>query len=204
MNTICLKVLVLGDSGVGKTSLVRRYVKGEFSMDFITTMGVDFHMKTVKAKQPIKLTIYDVAGQRRFRKIVYQYFRGTNGTLIAFERGDAEGFAAIRQWLEMARSYASDVPVVLVETKSDVSQELSAVSQAEIDQLCAELGCQCVQTSAKSGDGVEQAFKLLIDLMLENLAKHGHATRDLLSNSGMDDVVILGSSSSAAKPSCCY
>jgi len=87
--------------------------------------------------------------------------------------------------------------------KGDVSQELSVVSQAEIDQLCAELDCQCVPTSAKSGDGVEQAFKLLIDLMLENLAKRGHATRDLLFNSGMDDVVILGASS-AAKRSCCY
>jgi Ras-related protein Rab-21 len=179
-NNVCLKVLLLGNSGVGKSSLARRFVDNEFSFDFITTLGVDFVKKMVTAEdgRRVNLIIYDMAGQLRFKSIIAQYFRGTSGAIVAFDRADDDSFRSLRSWIEMARGYAKDLPVVLVETKCDKNQDENAllITQKDVQSLAQELNCSYLRTSAKDGYGVVNVFQEIVHLMLRNLDQEGEAT----------------------------
>lgn len=180
---LCLKMLLLGDSGVGKSSLARRFVDNEFSYDFTTTLGVDFMKKTVMTTEGrrVNLIILDMAGQTRFRSIIAQYFRGCSGALVAFDRQDDQSFHAVKAWVKLAREYAVDLPVILVETKGDKSgsDEAYLVEDKDVEQLAEELSCTWLRTSAKSGQNVSDAFELLVDQMVKNFEQEGEATKHL-------------------------
>ena len=118
-----IKLLMIGDSGVGKTCLLLRYANDSFSPTFITTIGIDFKIKNVDIDGTrIKLQIWDTAGQERFRTITTSYFRGAQGILLVYDVTDRRSFESIRNWISQIQQHA-DVHVnkILVGNKCDMT-----------------------------------------------------------------------------------
>lgn len=97
---MAVKILIIGDAGVGKTSLTNRFTNGQFSMSYITTIGVDFKTKIVKLEDKyVKYQVWDTAGQERFRSIAKAYYRGANGILLTFSLTNRVSFENIERWM---------------------------------------------------------------------------------------------------------
>lgn len=171
-----VKVLIVGESDTGKTSLVRRFVEEEFSADYLTTLGVDFSVKTIPLEDGnnIKLQLWDTAGQERFKGIVQQYFRGAQGAIITFQRTKPSSFKAIPQFVEQCRLYNKNLPIIVAETKIDslgglAYNEATCVSDNEIIQLCSTYRCAFVRSSAMTGENVEIVFRTLCEQIITRL-----------------------------------
>lgn len=114
-NALQIKLLMIGDSGVGKTCLLLRYAKDSFAPTYITTIGIDFKIKdlTVKLKsgeeKNVKMQIWDTAGQERFRTITTSYFRGAQGILLVYDVTDRKSFDSIRNWVTQLENHADKV-----------------------------------------------------------------------------------------------
>ncbi|CBJ32986.1 Rab8A, RAB family GTPase [Ectocarpus siliculosus] len=154
-----IKLLMIGDSGVGKTCLLLRYANDSFSQTFITTIGIDFKIKNIDLdSKRIKLQIWDTAGQERFRTITTSYFRGAQGILLVYDVTDKKSFNSIRNWVAQIQQHA-DVAVnkILIGNKCDMDEDRE-VSREEGAQLAAEYGIQFFETSAKNDINVEKGF----------------------------------------------
>jgi len=154
-----IKLLMIGDSGVGKTCLLLRYANDSFSPTFITTIGIDFKIKNVDIDGTrIKLQIWDTAGQERFRTITSSYYRGAHGIIVVYDVTDAESFNNVKQWLhEIDRYAAENVNKLLVGNKSDLTAK-RVVSTEQGKEFADSLGIEFLETSAKTSANVEQAF----------------------------------------------
>lgn len=154
-----LKILIIGDSGVGKSALLTRFVDQHYSEQYISTIGVDFKIRTIKIDEKIvKLQIWDTAGQERFKAIISSYYRGAHGVLIVYNVTDRESFNNVRKWLnEVNQSLEAQVPILLVGTKNDL-QNHRMVSLEEGQKLADSLGIKLIETSAKSNINIEESF----------------------------------------------
>ena len=161
------KLLLIGDSGVGKSSLLHRFADDEYKEDYISTIGVDFKFKTVEGAdgKQVKLQIWDTAGQEMFRTITSSYYRGAHGIVIVYDITDSESFANVKQWLHEINRYASEnVNKLLVGNKCDLESERQ-VSLEQGKELAESLGLTFVETSAKSNCNVDQVFhKMAADI----------------------------------------
>ena len=118
------KVVMIGDSGVGKSNLLMRYTKGEFNMESKTTIGVEFATKTIKTqdKKVITTQIWDTAGQERFKTITQTYYRGSMGILLVYSIGDLASFQALENWMRQIKMHSSEnVVKVLIGNKCDLA-----------------------------------------------------------------------------------
>uniref|UniRef100_K7LVB3 Ras-related protein RABD1-like n=1 Tax=Glycine max TaxID=3847 RepID=K7LVB3_SOYBN len=153
------KLLLIGDSSVGKSCLLLRFADDSYVDSYISTIGVDFKIRTVELEgKTVKLQIWDTAGQERFRTITSSYYRGAHGIIIVYDVTEMESFNNVKQWLNEIDRYANDtVCKLLVGNKSDL------VDNKVVDSLTAkafadELGIPFLETSAKDSINVEQAF----------------------------------------------
>lgn len=154
------KVMLLGDSGVGKTCLLVRFRDGLFlSGNFISTVGIDFRNKVVNVDQTrVKLQIWDTAGQERFRSVTHAYYRDAHALLLLYDVTNKTSFDNIRAWLGEIREYAQDdVVIMLLGNKADAGVE-RAVRREEGERLAREYNVAFMETSAKSGQNVDLAF----------------------------------------------
>jgi Ras-related protein Rab-8A len=154
-----IKLLMIGDSGVGKTCLLLRYANDSYSPTFITTIGIDFKIKNIQLDgKRVKLQIWDTAGQERFRTITTSYFKGAHGILLVYDVTDRKTFQAIGNWISQIKSHAdNNVNRVLIGNKCDMVEE-RAVSTTEGEGLAKEFEMDFFETSAKKGIAVEKAF----------------------------------------------
>jgi small GTP-binding protein len=166
------KSIVVGDGGVGKTALTLRFSKGFFTEDYKMTIGVDFHVKTIKIDTEeegqilVKLQIWDTGGQERFSSIRPMYYRGSLGALLIFDLTSDESFEHLPQWIEEVRANVkSEVPLLLVGNKSDLV-DLRAVSLDVINSFTEKFNLYYMETSAKTGEGVGDCFYILACLMV--------------------------------------
>ncbi|GAB4842429.1 WD40 repeat protein [Ancistrocladus abbreviatus] len=153
------KLLLIGDSGVGKSCLLLRFADDSYLESYISTIGVDFKIRTVEQDgKTIKLQIWDTAGQERFRTITSSYYRGAHGIIIVYDITDQESFDNVKQWLSEIDRYASDnVKKLLVGNKSDLTAN-RAVTYETAKAFADEIGIPFLETSAKDASNVEQAF----------------------------------------------
>jgi len=169
-----IKLLMIGDSGVGKTCLLLRYANDSFSPTFITTIGIDFKIKNVEIdSKRIKLQIWDTAGQERFRTIATSYFRGAQGILLVYDVTDRRSFESIRNWVSQIQQHA-DVHVnkILIGNKCDMLDE-KVVSTEEGQKLAKEFGIDFWEASAKNDINVEQSFICLARAVKNRLVADG-------------------------------
>ncbi|CAF2335311.1 unnamed protein product [Brassica napus] len=155
-----IKLLLIGDSGVGKSCLLLRFSDGSFTTSFITTIGIDFKIRTIELDgKRIKLQIWDTAGQERFRTITTAYYRGAMGILLVYDVTDESSFNNIRNWIRNIEQHASDnVNKILVGNKADMDESKRAVPKAKGQALADEYGIKFFETSAKTNLNVEEVF----------------------------------------------
>ncbi|XP_021747116.1 GTP-binding protein YPTM2-like [Chenopodium quinoa] len=153
------KLLLIGDSGVGKSCLLLRFADDSYVESYISTIGVDFKIRTVEQDgKTIKLQIWDTAGQERFRTITSSYYRGAHGIIIVYDVTDQQSFDNVKQWLNEIDRYASDnVVKILVGNKSDLTSN-KVVSYETAKAFADEIGIPFLETSAKNSTNVEDAF----------------------------------------------
>ncbi|XP_030570386.1 ras-related protein Rab-26 isoform X1 [Drosophila novamexicana] len=155
------KVIMLGDSGVGKTSLLIRFRDGRYVPSyFLSTVGIDFRNKVVVVDGTrVKLQIWDTAGQERFRSVTHAYYRDAHALLLLYDVTNKTTFDNIRAWLGEIREYAQeDVVIVLIGNKADCSSSERQVKREDGERLGREHNVPFMETSAKTGLNVELAF----------------------------------------------
>ncbi|XP_057721003.1 ras-related protein RABE1d-like [Arachis stenosperma] len=155
-----IKLLLIGDSGVGKSCLLLRFTDDTFTTSFITTIGIDFKIRTVELDgKRIKLQIWDTAGQERFRTITSAYYRGAMGILLVYDITDESSFENIRNWIRNIEEHASDnVNRILVGNKADMDESKRVVPTSKGQALANEYGIKFFETSAKTNLNVEKIF----------------------------------------------
>ncbi|KAL7264997.1 hypothetical protein ACSBR1_002863 [Camellia fascicularis] len=155
-----IKLLLFGDSGVGKSCLLLRFSDDSFTTSFITTIGIDFKLRTIELDgKRIKLQIWDTAGQERFRTITTAYYRGAMGILLVYDVTDESSFNNIKNWINNIEQHASDnVNKMLVGNKADMDESKRAVPTSWGQALADEYGIKFFETSAKTNLNVEQVF----------------------------------------------
>ncbi|WRT63979.1 GTP-binding protein ypt2 [Kwoniella shivajii] len=154
-----IKLLLIGDSGVGKSCLLLRFCDDAWTPSFITTIGIDFKIRTIELDgKRIKLQIWDTAGQERFRTITTAYYRGAMGILLVYDVTDEKSFQNIRTWHANIDQHASPgVNKILIGNKCDWDEKRT-VTIEQGRALADEFGLRFLETSAKANEGVEEAF----------------------------------------------
>jgi Ras-related protein Rab-8A len=183
-----IKLLLIGDSAVGKTSLLLRFCDDKFSPSFVATIGIDFRVKHLTIDgAPVRAQLWDTAGQERFRTITTSYFRGAHGILIVFDMTLRSSFENVANWVaqlrdtvEAAEAAGGGVALVLVGTKADLAEKLQ-VTEAEGAALAEQHGMRFFATSAKFNSNVRESFDVLAREALAKLAplKRSGAAVDL-------------------------
>eukprot|EP01083_Nonionella_stella_P097287 273446_1 len=167
-----VKLLMIGDSGVGKSCLLLRFSDDSFSTNFITTIGIDFKLKTVEVDgKRIKLQIWDTAGQERFRTITTAYYRGAMGILLVYDITDEQSFLNIRNWMKNIEQHATqNVQKILIGNKCDCNDE-RVISKQRAQDLGDEYGIKFFETSAKCDINVHECFITIAkDIVVANTA----------------------------------
>jgi len=157
-----IKLLLIGDSGVGKSCLLLRFSDDSFTPSFITTIGIDFKIRTIELEgKRIKLQIWDTAGQERFRTITTAYYRGAMGILLVYDVTDDKSFANIRNWIRNIEQHASEnVNKILIGNKCDLVDK-KVIDTARGKALADEYQIKFMETSAKNSINVDDAFTSL-------------------------------------------
>uniref|UniRef100_A0AC35TGN1 Ras-related protein Rab-10 n=1 Tax=Rhabditophanes sp. KR3021 TaxID=114890 RepID=A0AC35TGN1_9BILA len=164
---LLFKLLLIGDSGVGKTCILYRFSDDAFNTHFISTIGIDFKIKTIELQnKKVKLQIWDTAGQERFHTITTSYYRGAMGIMLVYDITNAKSFDNIAKWLRNIDEHASeDVVVMLLGTKSDMS-ERRVISRERGEQLAIDHNIKFMETSAKANINIDKAFYDLAETIL--------------------------------------
>jgi len=157
-----IKLLLIGDSGVGKSCLLLRFSDDSFTPSFITTIGIDFKIRTIELDgKKIKLQIWDPAGQERFRTITTAYYRGAMGILLVYDVTDDKSFANIKNWIRNIEQHATEnVNKILIGNKCDLVDK-KVIDTTRGKNLADEIGIKFLETSAKNSINVEEAFLTL-------------------------------------------
>ncbi|KAK6494717.1 ras-related protein Rab-3C [Huso huso] len=166
------KLLIIGNSSVGKTSFLFRYADDAFTSAFVSTVGIDFKVKTVyKNEKRIKLQIWDTAGQERYRTITTAYYRGAMGFLLMYDITNEESFNAVQDWSTQIKTYSWDnAQVILAGNKCDMEDE-RVISTERGKQLAEQLGFEFFETSAKDNINVKQTFEQLVDIICDRMSE---------------------------------
>jgi small GTP-binding protein len=165
-----LKVVVVGDSGVGKTCLLIRFVRDIFDEESQPTLGVEFLTKIVQTERHrIQLQLWDTAGQELFRSVTRGYYRGSAGALILFDITNRESFDNIGRWLQDIRDVArADVVTVLIGSKSDLGDQRQ-VSSDEAEAFAREHSMSYFETSAKTGEQIVASIEACVKVIEKNV-----------------------------------
>ncbi|XP_015769261.1 PREDICTED: ras-related protein Rab-35-like [Acropora digitifera] len=160
------KLLIIGDSGVGKSSLLLRFADNTFSGNYITTIGVDFKIRKINVDgEMVKLQIWDTAGQERFRTITSTYYRGTHGVIVVYDVTSADTFVNVKRWLHEIDQNCDDVLRILVGNKDD-DPERKVVERDDAKKFAEQMGIQVFETSAKDNKNVEEVFNTITQMVL--------------------------------------
>ncbi|KAI5954834.1 SEC4 [Candida theae] len=195
-----MKLLLVGDSGVGKSCLLLRFVEDKFNPSFITTIGIDFKIRTIESKgKKIKLQVWDTAGQERFRTITTAYYRGAMGIVIIYDVTDSRSFENVENWFQTVSQHANeDAQIFLVGNKcdDDVNRQ---VSKEQGEDLASKLHVPFLEASAKSNENVDAIFYELAGIIQE---KHVNDDAGAATGGGAGGIDV-SQGNSGVKNNCC-
>ncbi len=170
-----LKILMIGDAGVGKSSILQQFTDGYFSDQQQSTIGVDFKVKMMTVTGPderpkrVKVTIWDTAGQERFRTLTSSYYRGAQGIILVYDVSRRDTFESLHMWLQEVEQFSmgggKDVVKLLVGNKIDQER---IVDRAMASEWAEEKGMLFMEASAKTKEGIAQVFTEVVQKVLEN------------------------------------
>ena len=190
-----IKILLIGDSGVGKSCILERFEKGSFRVNHVPTIAIDFSFKMLKVKdQMVKMQVWDTAGQERFNTLTASFFKATHGILLTFSLTDKNSFANTSKWLQQIRANApKEAAIILVGNKKDLEAERQ-VPREEAEVFAQQFNVSYFETSACTGEGIEEAFLFLGEQALTCIEGN---TSKLAQND------LLEPNSSGSKTKCC-
>ncbi|KAJ8248177.1 hypothetical protein GJAV_G00239190 [Gymnothorax javanicus] len=166
---VAIKVVVVGNGAVGKSSMIQRYCKGIFTRDYKKTIGVDFlERQIVVNDEDVRLMLWDTAGQEEFDAITKAYYRGAQACVLVFSTTDRDSFEAIISWREKVEAEVGDIPTVLVQNKIDLLDD-TVIKNEEAEGLAKKLKLRFYRTSVKEDLNVNEVFKYLADKYLQRL-----------------------------------
>lgn len=168
-----LKVLLIGESGVGKTSILLRFADDYFPLVHQSTVGVDFKQKMINYKDKVvKMQIWDTAGQERFRTITKSYYKKANGIIMVYDVSDENSFFNVKNWLKQVDALADpSICKILIGNKSDVDPENRKVDLVEGEKLAKELKIPFFESSAKDNLNITKIFMEITKLIADKLEK---------------------------------
>ena len=169
---LIFKIVLIGDSGVGKTNILSRYINNEFSLATQSTVGVEFGSKIIKKNgKVIKLQIWDTAGQERYKSITSAYYKGSKGAFVVYDITRKTTYDNIDKWIgELKTNGSEDVLIMLVGNKSDLEEKREVVTE-EVEKKAQEQKLAFCETSALNGKNVQYAFENLINEILRKVEK---------------------------------
>ena len=184
------KIVLIGDSGVGKSNLLSRFTRNEFNLESKSTIGVEFATRSIEVDgKTIKAQIWDTAGQERYRAITSAYYRGAVGALLVYDIAKHASYENVSRWLKELRDHAdSNIVIMLVGNKSDL-KHLRAVPQEEATKFAEENSLSFIETSALDSTNVEDAFKNILTSIYRLVSQRNIKADDKATPS---DTVVVG------------
>merc|ERR1712232_1046996 len=162
------KLLIIGDSGVGKSSILLRFCDDEFNDKQASTIGVDFKTKYMQVKgKKIKLAMWDTAGQERFRTLTASYYRGAQGVILVYDTTDRNTFEHVKYWQDEVRKYSTNPDAILMLVSNKVDLPAQQVTRQEGEEFAFANSMMFIETSAKTRQGIKQAFEEVVFKILE-------------------------------------
>ncbi|XP_035835214.1 ras-related protein RABA2a [Helianthus annuus] len=202
------KVVLIGDSGVGKSNLLSRFTRNEFSLESKSTIGVEFATRTLQVEgKTVKAQIWDTAGQERYRAITSAYYRGALGALLVYDVTKPTTFDNVSRWLKELRDHAdSDIVIMLIGNKTDL-RHLRAVATEDAQTFAEKEGLSFIETSALEAVNVEKAFQGILGeiyriISKKSLAAAGNPTAGASVKQG-ETLVVGAQDGNNTKNSCC-
>ena len=197
MDDLYIKIILIGDSSVGKTSLLLKYTDNYFSETSTATIGVEFKEKIITFNnRNIRLQIWDTSGQERFHSITQNFYRGANGILFVFDVTNKESFDNLKNWLNDPQV---DAKKILIGNKIDLEQQ-RIISKEKMEQLGQKYNLNSFETSAKTGKNVETIFTEITKLIIENKSDE---VLDLLYSKEKQNLSISFDREEKKKRNCC-
>ena len=195
------KLLLIGNSAVGKSSLLLRFSDNIFNESFLPTIGVDFKIRTFDlSNKTVKLQIWDTAGQERFKTITSSYYKGAHGIILVYDITDRQTFKDIENWLSEVEKFANENVVrLLIGNKCDLESNRQ-VSREEGQEFADSLGVKFIETSAKECTNVEKSFFTMANEIKGRVQKVDHVNKP---EQGKQQLSTNTSSLSKSKGSCC-
>ena len=191
---LMVKVVIVGDSGVGKTNIMSKYLKNEFHEDSKATVGVEFGSKQFNIQgHQVKAQIWDTAGQERYKAITSAYYKGAKGAFIVYDISRKNTFDSISRWVsDITATADKKITLILIGNKSDLEDQRQ-VTKEQGEEKAKEFGLAFLETSASSGDNLEKAFSLMINEVYKKCQEDINAETD-------DNVVDQGKDITLDKP----
>jgi small GTP-binding protein len=182
---VYIKLLLLGDRGVGKSTTLIQFVDSLFEPNLVSTAGVDFRTKYIKVDSKlVKLQIWDTAGQERFHVITKTYYGGAHGIVLMYDTTDRDSFSNVGYWMTNISMYSGfNVETIILGNKVDTPSKQRAVSRKEGLDISDEFSVKYYETSAKTGKNIDKAFKDIVRNILRNQEKESSITNNIINNS---------------------
>ncbi|KAJ8437892.1 hypothetical protein Cgig2_003911 [Carnegiea gigantea] len=199
------KIVLIGDSGVGKSNILSRFTRNEFCLESKSTIGVEFATRTLQVEgKTVKAQIWDTAGQERYRAITSAYYRGAVGALLVYDITKRQTFDNVQRWLRELRDHAdSNIVIMMAGNKSDL-KHLRAVSEEDGQALAEKEGLAFLETSALEAFNIEKAFQTILAEIYHVISKKALAAQEASSNvPGQGTTINVTDSSANQRRMCC-
>ena len=165
------QILLIGDSSVGKTSLIQRYANGIFKEEYLATVGLDFYTKQETINNiNVLVRLWDTAGQERFKSLTPNYFKNAEGVIITYDITSSQSFENLKFWINSIKTNLGEkniiIPIIIVGNKLDM-KDMRDITREEAEKFAKENKYKYFETSAKTGEGVDDAIRDLVNQVLE-------------------------------------
>ncbi|KAG6406374.1 hypothetical protein SASPL_133974 [Salvia splendens] len=198
------KVVLIGDSGVGKSNLLSRFTRNEFCLESKSTIGVEFATRTLQVEgRTVKAQIWDTAGQERYRAITSAYYRGALGALLVYDVTKPTTFENVSRWLKELRDHAdSNIVIMLIGNKTDL-KHLRAVATEDAQSFAEKEGLSFIETSALEATNVEKAFQTILSEIYRIISKKPLSSEEPAANIKEGKALVVGPQDTDTKKTCC-
>ena len=199
-----IKIILIGDSAVGKTNIMSKYLKGAFQQNSKATVGVEFGSKLFKVdNHNIKAQIWDTAGQEKYKAITGAYYKGSKGAFVVYDITRKDTFDSVDRWINDLKVTADqNINIILIGNKSDLEDKRDVLKE-QGEEKAKSFGCAFLETSALNGDNIDKGFELMVNEIFKKYASESFEDDDDLGIMEKGEDINLEKSNNVEKKSCC-